>query len=74
MCYSTTNRTVLVTTKKNGWKNGKDIEMSINSYLGIFGHNASYNVRKEMFDKAKVLNQIGIFNGNYTKFYRTDSI
>ena len=60
--------------EKNSWKNGRDIEMSVNSYLGIFGHNASYNVRKEMFDKAKVLNQIGIFNGNYTKFYRTDSI
>lgn len=53
------------------WKNGKNIECSVNSYMGVFIHNASYNIRKELFLKTTKLNNIGIFNESYTKYYKT---
>lgn len=56
--------------ENNDWKNGKDIETTINSYLGIFSHNKSNKIKKEIFSRSKKLNEIGIFNKSYTKFWK----
>lgn len=56
--------------ERNGWRNGKDIECSVNSYLGVFMHNSSYSIRKELFLGMKHINSIGIFNSRYTKYYK----
>jgi len=42
--------------ENNSWKGKKN--------------NASYNIRKNLFSKTANLNNIGIFNENYTKYYR----
>lgn len=44
--------------------------MSVNSYLGVFKHYSSYNTRKKIFSNLKYLNKIGIFNKNFTKYYK----
>ena len=58
--------------ENNDWKCKVSIECSINSYLGCFRHNSSYNIRKEMFSHMYKLNKIGIFNKDMTKFYLFD--
>lgn len=39
---------------------------SINSYLGIFQHTASYNIRRRLFMKAEFL-RLGVFDEGFTK-------
>lgn len=49
---------------------------SVNSYLGIFQHTASYNIRRRLFMKEEYL-KIGVFDADMTKitakhlFYKT---
>lgn len=43
------------------------VERSVNSYLGIMSHTASYNLRRELFYQKKFL-QIGYFDRDMTKF------
>ena len=43
------------------------VARSVNSYLGIFQHMASYMLRKKMLVKKEVL-RIGVFDKDYTKF------
>lgn len=46
----------------------ENTEAVLNSYLGIFSHYNSYNIRKELFDKLSFLKRYGVVNFNYTKF------
>ena len=46
----------------------KDPTNSINSFLGVFRHYSSFDLRKELFKDITVLYQYGIFNKDYTKF------
>lgn len=39
---------------------------SVNSYLGIFQHTASYNIRRRLFMRTEYL-KIGVFNADMTK-------
>ena len=49
--------------------NGKtNFVNSINSYLGIFKHYSSFNLRKELFSKIENIDNKGYFNESYTKF------
>ena len=41
---------------------------TINSYLGIFSHYKSLNIRKQIFDNIISIKRYGYFNENYTKF------
>lgn len=46
----------------------KNIQASINSYLGTLSHFDSFNVRKALFEGNKLLDRIGRFDVNYRKF------
>lgn len=46
----------------------KDPTNSINSFLGVFKHYSSFNVRKELFTQITVLCKYGCFNQEFTKF------
>ena len=46
----------------------KDVINMVNSYIGMFSHHKSNNVKKEMMDKTTRLNEYGKFIGYYTKF------
>lgn len=39
---------------------------SVNSYLGIMSHTASYNLRRELFFRKEFM-RLGVFNGDMTK-------
>lgn len=41
---------------------------TINSYLGIFSHYKSLNIRKQIFDNITSIKKYGYFNETYTKF------
>ena len=41
---------------------------TINSYLGIFSHYKSLNIRKQIFDNITSIKTYGYFNETYTKF------
>lgn len=45
-----------------------NIVNSINSFLGIFSHYKSFNIRKNLFLNMKLTKDIGIFNELFTKF------
>lgn len=45
-----------------------NIVNSINSFLGIFSHYRSFNIRKNLFFNMKLTKDIGIFNELFTKF------
>jgi len=60
----------LILNDGNGWHKGKNIEYSVNSYIGVFIHNSSYNIRKELFSSMKRINTCGIFNRRYSKYYK----
>ena len=55
--------------------NKKDnIVNSINSYLGIFKHYSSFNLRKELFSNIPNIHEKGYFNKSYTKFIPYDKV
>ena len=41
---------------------------TINSYLGIFSHYKSLNIRKQIFDNITSIKKYGYFNETYIKF------
>lgn len=45
----------------------KPMRVTVNSYLGIMQHTASYNQRRRLFMRKELL-QIGRFNDDMTKF------
>lgn len=45
-----------------------NIVNSINSFLGIFSHYKSFNIRKNLFLNMELTKDIGIFNELFTKF------
>lgn len=47
---------------------------SINSFLGIFSHYKSFNIRKELFERLDIINEIGVYNDEYTKFFPKEEI
>lgn len=51
-------------------KNGtdKNVENMVNSYLGIFSHYKSNNIKKKVMDKTTMIKKYGIFNEDYSKF------
>lgn len=51
-------------------KNGtdKNVENMVNSYLGIFSHYKSNNVKRSIMDKTSRIKKYGIFNEDYSKF------
>ena len=57
----------LVEIKNNSSLLPIDIERSVNSYLGILSHTASYNIRAQLFYEPFFLS-LGSFNRNLTRF------
>lgn len=49
-------------------ENNKNLIASINSYLGLFTHYKSNNIKKLLFLNLPYLQKIGEFNDNFTKF------
>lgn len=49
-------------------ENSKNLIASINSYLGIFTHYKSNNIKKSLFLNLPYLQKIGEFNDDFTKF------
>lgn len=50
------------------FKYRKNIENSVNSYLGVLKHYKTYNIRKHIFDDLPFLKEKGLFNCDYTKY------
>lgn len=49
-------------------ENNKKLIASINSYLGLFTHYKSNNIKKSLFLNLPFLQEMGEFNDNFTKF------
>lgn len=49
-------------------ENSKNLIASINSYLGLFTHYKSNNIKKSLFLSLSYLQTIGEFNDDFTKF------
>ena len=49
-------------------ENNKNLIASINSYLGLFTHYKSNNIKKSLFLNLPKLLEMGEFNDDFTKF------
>ena len=49
-------------------ENNKNLIASINSYLGLFTHYKSNNIKKSLFLNLPKLLEMGEFNADFTKF------
>ena len=67
---STFKRIKMRISKMEFYGYDKDIEMSLNSILGVFKHCSSFKLRKRLFDKLKNIKRIGYFNNDYSKFIK----
>lgn len=51
---------------KHGIIKKKNLECTVNSFLGVFSHYKSYNIKKDL---SNMLIKFGNFNKNYTKYF-----
>ena len=54
-------------------ENNKNLIASINSYLGLFTHYKSNNIKKLLFLNLPYLQKIGEFNDDFTKFEKIET-